>query len=389
MKKVLFLAIGMFALGFDAYVIAGLIPGISETYGASASQVGQAVSVFTLFYAISAPVFASILAGKPIKKVLLISLLIFGGANALTALSPNFTVFLISRAIAGIGAGLFSPLAVAGSTMLVPDGEKGRALGLTIGGMSMGTVLGVPIGLYIADIFNWQFVMWVVAILSFIGAISILKFLPQVPVSAPPAIKERLAMFIDKRVTITVLITFFASISSLGLYTYLSPMLQEMDPMGNLTMYLWSWGLGGLFGSLFIGYLIDYFKKPKALALMILIILTVSIICIPLMINLSIVKYLPFFIWGAMGWAAQAPQQHILLSYQPKQGSAAVALNSSINYLGSSVGATLGGVVISLGMGTMSLIYFAVFSIGISVMLQLYSMKSNFSMIKTEKALDK
>ncbi|WP_232697422.1 MFS transporter [Brevibacillus daliensis] len=389
MKRVLFLAIGMFALGFDAYIIAGLIPGISETYNKSAYQVGQAVSIFTLFYAISAPLFASILTGRPIKKVLLISMLIFGIANALSALSPNFSVFLISRAIAGIGAGLFSPLAVAGSTMLVPIDKKGRAMGLTIGGMSMGTVLGVPIGLYIASIFTWQFAMWVVVILSGIAAITILKFLPHIPVSAPPAIRERLAMFIDKRVTVTVLITFFASIASLGLYTYLSPLLQELTSTKDITIYLWSWGLGGLFGSFLIGYLLDYFKKPKVLTVMILLTLTGSIICIPLVIQLSMVKYVPFFIWGAMGWASQAPQQHILLSYQPKQGSAVVALHSSMNYLGSAMGATLGGIVISMGMGTMSLIYFAIFSMGISLSLQFYSMKNNFSIIHTNRILDK
>ncbi|CDH01764.1 MFS transporter [Xenorhabdus bovienii] len=387
MKKVIFLAIGMFALGFDAYIIAGLVPGISETYQKSASQIGQSVSIFTLCYAISAPLFASLLAGKPIKKVLLTSIVIFGLANALTALSPNFSVFLISRAIAGVGAGLFSPLAVAGSTMLVPIDKKGRALGLTIGGMSMGTVLGVPIGLYIADQFDWQSAMWFVVILSFIAALSILKFLPHVPVTAPPAIKERIAMFLDKRVTITVLITFFASIASLGLYTYLSPLLQDINDSSNLTMYLWAWGLGGLFGSLSIGYLIDYFKKPKILMAFILIILMISVMCIPIMINLSFIKYLPFFIWGAMGWASGAPQQHILLSYQPKHGSAAIALNSSINYLGSSVGAIIGGVVISLGMGTMVLIYFAIFSMVISLGLQFYSMKSNaFKIINTESS---
>ncbi|MDE9428240.1 MFS transporter [Xenorhabdus bovienii] len=387
MKKIIFLAIGMFALGFDAYIIAGLVPGISETYQKSASQIGQSVSIFTLCYAISAPLFASLLAGKPIKKVLLTSIVIFGLANALTALSPNFSVFLISRAIAGVGAGLFSPLAVAGSTMLVPIDKKGRALGLTIGGMSMGTVLGVPIGLYIADQFDWQSAMWFVVILSFIAALSILKFLPHVPVTAPPAIKERIAMFLDKRVTITVLITFFASIASLGLYTYLSPLLQDINDSSNLTMYLWAWGLGGLFGSLSIGYLIDYFKKPKILMAFILIILMISVMCIPIMINLSFIKYLPFFIWGAMGWASGAPQQHILLSYQPKHGSAAIALNSSINYLGSSVGAIIGGVVISLGMGTMILIYFAVFSMVISLGLQFYSMKSNaFKIINTESS---
>lgn len=387
MLKVVFLAIGMFALGFDAYVIAGLIPGISETFHKSAAKVGQAVSIFTLCYALSAPIFASLLAGKPIKNVLLFSLLLFSFANALSALSPDFSIFLLSRAVAGVGAGLFSPLAVAGSTMFVPAEKKGRALSLTIGGMSMGTVLGVPMGLYIADMFNWKFAMWAIVILSCFAALTIFKLLPQIPVTPPPALKERLMMFIDKRVTITVLITFFASIASLGLYTYLSPLIQDLTSTHNLTLYLGAWGLGGLLGSFSIGYLIDYFKKPKSLMTMILVILTLSIICIPIMINIPIVKYLPFIIWGAMGWASQAPQQHILLAYQPKQGAAAVSLNSSINYLGSAVGATLGGVLISFGMGTITLIYFAILSMIVSLSLQFLSMRYNFGTSQNESSL--
>lgn len=379
MKNVLLLSFGMFALGFDAYVIAGLLPGISDTYQKSTSQVGQAVSIFTLFYAISAPLFSSLLAGKPIKKILIWSMLIFTIANSITALAPTFSILLLSRAIAGTGAGLFSPLAVAASSKFVSSEKRGSALGLTIGGMSMGTVLGVPLGIYISNLFDWKVTLWLLVMIGVIAVLCMYIFLPDFPTTPPPALNERLKMFLDKRVTITVGITFFASVASLGLYTYLSPLLEEIASSSNLTIYLWAWGFGGLVGSIMIGYLIDYFGKPKTLVTIILITLTLSIICLPLMINLPILKYLPFFVWGAMGWACVAPQQHILLSYQPNNGSSAVALNSSVNYLGSAIGASLGGIVLSLQMGTITLIYFAVFSMVFAICLQFYSLKDKFS----------
>lgn len=379
MKKVLILSLGMFALGFDAYIVAGIIPGISETYQRDVSQVGLAVSMFTLFYAISAPVFASILAGKPLKKILLYSMLIFTIANSITAVAPTFTLLLVSRAVAGAGAGLFSPLAISASSELVSIEKKGRAIGLTLGGMSVGTVLGVPLGLYVSDLLNWQASMWLLVVIGVVALLGILLYLPPIETTPPPVLKERLKMFLDKRVAVTVFITFFASISSLGLYTYLSPLIKEIADSENLVFYLWAWGFGGLFGSLIIGYLIDYFKKPKTLVTIILLILMISIICIPLMIQLPLIKYFPFFIWGAMGWASQAPQQHILMSYQPNNRSAAVALNSSFNYLGSSVGATLGGVVLTFSFGSISLVYFAVISMILSILLQFYSVKKFIS----------
>lgn len=375
MKKVLILSFGMFALGFDAYIVAGLIPGISETYHKDVSQVGLAVSIFTLFYALSAPVFASLFAGKSVKKILLYSMLVFTIANSITAIASTFTILLVSRAIAGAAAGLFSPMAISASSDLVAIEKKGRAIGLTLGGMSIGTVLGVPLGLYVSDLLNWQASIWLLVLIGVIAMFGMLVYLPHIETPSPPALNERLKMFLDKKVTITVFITFFGSISSLGLYTYLSPLIKEVAESSNLVVYLWAWGFGGLFGSLIIGYLIDYFKKPKTLVTVILLILTLSIICIPLMINLPLLRYLPFFVWGAMGWASQAPQQHILMSYQPNNGSSAVALNSSLNYLGSSVGATLGAVVLALGFGAISLIFFAVISMVFSILLQFYSVK--------------
>lgn len=381
MRNILILSLGMFALGFDAYIIAGLLPGISETYTISTSQVGLAVSIFTLFYALSAPIFSSLFAGKSIKKTLLYSMIIFTIANSLTAMAPTFTILLISRAISGAAAGLFSPLAIAASPALVSSAKKGRALGFTLGGMSIGTVLGVPLGLYVSSIFNWQASIWLLVLIGLLAILGILVYFPTIETPAPPALYERLKMFLDKRVTITVFITFFASISSLGLYTYLSPLINELTGTNNLMIYLWTWGVGGLVGSLTIGTLIDHVNNTKTLVTITLTILTLSIICIPIMIHIPLLKYLPFFVWGATGWASQAPQQHLLMNYQPTNGSSAVALNSSLNYLGSSVGATLGGFLLAFSSNATFLVFFAFGAMMISISLQLYSVK-NFKLSK-------
>ena len=70
----------------------------------------------------------------------------------------------------------------------------------------------------------------------------------------------------------------------------------------------------------------------------------------PFAFHLSILAFLPILIWGAVGWASQAPQQHTLLALQPQHGDAAVALNSSCNYLGSAVGSGLGGLLMWIGL---------------------------------------
>ena len=386
MKKVFLLTIGMFTLGFDAYVVAGLLPDIGATFKINESQAGQAVSVFTLCYALAAPIFATILAGRPVRKVLVLALAIFSIANGLSAIAPNFSILLVSRALAGVGAGLYSPLAAAAAASLVSKEKRGRALGMTLGGMSMGTVIGVPVGLMIARHLGWQGTLGLVTVIGIIAMIGIISWFPNFATPAPPSLRQRLKMMTNRKVAITVIITFLTSVASLGLYTYVASILHNLAGINNITPYLWVWGIGGVIGSFAIGSLIDRTGRPAYLMAGILTILAVAMFSLPLVIDIPIVAYIPFILWGTMGWASQAPQQHVLLLSQPNHGPAAVALNSSANYLGSAVGSALGGIVLLIGITPNEL----PFAGGILILLALITqvlivMRSNYSSQKTKE----
>lgn len=359
MRNIFLLTTGMFVLGFDAYVVAGLLPEISTTFKISNSQAGQAVSIFTLCYALSAPIFITFLAEKPVRTILFWALAIFSVANGASSLAPNFSFLLIARAVAGIGAGLFSPMASATAASLVSEEKRGHALGMTLGGMSMGTVVGVPLGLLAAKQLGWQGTLWLVAIIGLIATIGIYIFFPNFSAEAPPSLHQRFAMMTNKYVLAIISITFLTSIASLGLYTYLASILQKLVNSSNITLYLWAWGIGGVVGSFSIGTLIDRTGRPVLLMTSILTILMLAMFSLPSALNFPVLAFLVIFLWGAMGWASQAPQQHTLLHLQPQHGKAAIALNSSVNYLGSAVGSTLGGIAMFAGLTPTNLPYAA------------------------------
>jgi len=157
------------------------------------------------------------------------------------------------------------------------------------------------------------------------------------------------------RVAAIISVTFITSIASLGLYTYISTILDNLKDTPSLAPYLWAWGIGGVIGSFSVGYFIDRTARPKMLMAGILTIMAFAMFCIPFALPFPILSFLPFVLWGAMGWASQAPQQHELLRLQPNHGAAVVALNSSANYLGSAVGSALGGIVLLAGLTPSSL----------------------------------
>lgn len=374
MKKIWILTIGMFALGMDAYIVAGLIPSISKSFNKSSSAIGQGVTVFTLFFSISAPIFSTILAKSPVKKILIIAFSIFTLANIITAISMNYMLYIVSRAIAGLGAGVSSPIAISASNHLVSEKHKGKAIAFTVGGMSVGTVIGVPLGLEIANISNWRFAMLVIIVISFIALISISILMPKFKIEAPPNLKDRFQLFLNKHVLRVISVTLCAAIASLGLYTYLADIIKTNTDTKNLTHYLTAWGIGGLIGSFGIGFIIDRFKNTRFVMLIILILLALSFGLIPISINLPILGLIPFILWGAMGWATQAPQQHILLKKHPEYGGSAVALNSSINYLGSAMGSAIGGIILFNANSTNVLIYSALGITIIGILLQLLNL---------------
>ena len=374
MKKIWILTIGMFALGMDAYIVAGLIPSISKSFNKSSSAIGQGVTVFTLFFSISAPIFSTILAKSPVKKILIIALSVFTLSNIITAISMNYMLYIVSRAIAGLGAGVFSPIAISASNHLVSEKNKGKAIAFTVGGMSVGTVIGVPLGLEIANISNWRFAMLIIIVISFIALISISILMPKFKIETPPNLKERFQLFLNKHVLRVISVTLCAAIASLGLYTYLADIIKTNTDTKNLTHYLTAWGIGGLIGSFGIGFIIDRFKNTRFVMLIILILLALSFVLIPVSIKLPLLGLLPFILWGAMGWATQAPQQHILLKNHPKHGGSAVALNSSINYLGSAIGSAIGGIILFTFNSINVLIYSALGITIIGILLQLLNL---------------
>ncbi|QEE11623.1 MFS transporter [Bartonella krasnovii] len=167
---------------------------------------------------------------------------------------------------------------------------------------------------------------------------------PRLAIAAPASVKERIRVLADKRVFITVFITLLTAIASLGAYTYMIPIIARSVPNLDMVAAFWVWGAGGVIGSFSIGYLIDK-TKGTPLLLALLAFMAMAIFSLYFAQYLHSILFFPLFVWGMTGWASLAPQQHSLLSYQPQHSNAVLALNGSCNYLGSALGALLGGVV--------------------------------------------
>lgn len=351
MRKVWLLTLGAFTLGLDAYVMAGLLPVLADDVGTTVSLAGQLVTVFTLAYAIAAPLVAGLLSGVPPRALLLLALAVFTLGNGLTALAPSLGTLLAARVVAGAGAGVYSALSTAAAAALVPAERRGRALALVMGGMSAGTVLGVPLGVLLAEHTGWRATLWLVTGLGAVALTGLAALLPAVPAGPAVPVRERLAAITDRAVAPVVLVSFLAAIASLGLYTYLAPVLADAGGVGEVAPYLWAWGVGGVLGSVVAGPLVDRTGRVRMLVGVILVVILAAQALLPVLASVALPGAVAALVaWGAAGWACQVPQQHRLLEVSGDRGTVALALNNSALYLGSAVGSALGGLALAAGL---------------------------------------
>ena len=89
MLRLVLLGAGSFALGQNTYIMAGLLPAMTQDLGISIGLAGQLISIFTIFFAAGGPVLTALIPARQARSVLLVALGLFILGNVATALALN------------------------------------------------------------------------------------------------------------------------------------------------------------------------------------------------------------------------------------------------------------------------------------------------------------
>ncbi|WP_100444826.1 MFS transporter [Glycomyces xiaoerkulensis] len=337
------LALATFAVGTDAFVIAGLLPAIGADLDVSTPAAGQLVTVFALTLAVAAPVLSWLLSPLDRRKALHLALAVFVIGNVATALSPTYPLALAARIITALGAATITSTASSAAVAITPDGRRGRAIALVIGGLTLSTALGMPLGNVIGGI-DWRLTLWAVAGLGVLAAIGISMSLPPVTLPAT-SLTARLAPLRQSKVLTILAATVLVMAGHYTVYTYIGAVTHDATtgsfPQA-LTLILFAWGVGVLAGNFMAGYLVD--KLPSlGVALAALAGGAVLLAISPLTVSDLVLAAVWAAIWGATDGMASVVQQHRLVMIAPASAPLLFGLNSSAIYVGVAVGGVLGG----------------------------------------------
>ena len=342
------LGLGTFAIGIDAFVVAGVLDHIASDMHVTPALAGQLITIFAVSYAVLAPLSAWLLAGLNRKKVLLLALAIFVVGNVLSVLASSFEILALSRAVAALGAATYTPQALGAVSLLVEPERKGRALSIVYGGMTVATALGVPFGTLLGQTFGWRFTF------AGIVAIGVLTFgglalvLPDLAAPGVHRLRDRLSAIGNPAVLLTLSITFLAALSEHSVYSYISLILADVRWGENavLPLALVFFGAGAVIGNAISGYATDRIGS-RAVLLVSIAVQSLALLALSFVYWHPLLSSAILLVWGIAGWTYLVPIQHRLLGQSKTYGPFTVSLNSSVLYLGIGGGGALGGAFIA------------------------------------------
>ena len=351
--SVFWLALAAFAIGTEAFVIAGLMPAIAADLQISLAATGQLVTAYALTYAVGSPILAVAFNNLDRRRALALALCAFIAGNLLAVAATTFTMLLASRMLMAFGAGLCMPTALAVAIAIAAPERRGRAIALVTSGMTAATVLGVPLGTWIGAHFGWRATFVLVAILGAIALAGLLLGLPRGLPRHAATLGQRIAVARRGAVLYALAVTTFWGLGGFTVFTYLSVPLQSLGfSPAEIGLALLVFGSAAAIGNMMGGHLADRIG-PAATTTLGLVVMMFALTLESVTLKFGLpeqarpIFLVLIFCWGIGGWTFYPGQVANLVRIEPEASMIALSLNASAMYVGFAIGGALGGLVLA------------------------------------------
>ncbi|MDR9831413.1 MFS transporter [Vibrio sp. FNV 38] len=359
------LTLSAFAIGTAEFVIAGILTQVAESLNISDGQAGHLITAYAMAIVIGGPILTLWLARYDKKRVLIGLMGLFIVGNLITAFSNDYSVLLLSRVLSGLTQGPFYGIGAVVATQMVAKQFEGQAVGQMFAGLTLANVLGVPVGAYIGNTFNWNVTFIVVAGLGVLAAIAIMLIIQpqQQATSASPAsisVKNQLSAFKDKNLLASLAITTLGWVGFMTFYGYIAPIAEQVAGFdrSSLTWILVLVGIGLVLGNALGGKSADK-NLSRALviwpAAMILVLIVLGFVAASPWAFVAAA-----FVFGVVSFANVPPMQMRVMKYGSKAPELAATANISAFNIANALGGVIGGAVIDSSYGAAGIPFAAV-----------------------------
>lgn len=350
---VVILIASSFMLGMSEFIVVGILPGIAADLKISEVTVGNLVSLFAFVYAPVTPLGSALSARFPRFATHLTLIGIFLAGNILCAFAPNYAVLVVARIMIALVSGTLVAVAMTYAPDVTTDRFRTKFIAWVFSGFSIASVVGVPVGTWVANTFGWRWAFHMINVLTIMLIVGMVVALPRNSHIVKIGFLPQFRLFFDRRIQLGVLTVVFGAAASYVFYTYLTPIMRDEVhvPEQYLSVGLVIFGAACLWSNLYGGKLADRGRGVEPLTHIRPIYCAHAV----LMASLVVAHWVP--VYGALllvvlgmfmylqNSASQVLYMDVASQSHPGSLNLAASLNSMSFNIGIALGSAVGGLI--------------------------------------------
>lgn len=350
---VVILIASSFMLGMSEFIVVGILPDIAADLKISEVTVGNLVSLFAFVYAPVTPLGSALSARFPRFATHLTLIGIFLAGNLLCAFAPNYAVLVVARIMIALVSGTLVAVAMTYVPDVTTDRFRTKFIAWVFSGFSIASVVGVPVGTWVANTFGWRWAFHMINVLTIMLIVGMVVALPRNSHIVKIGFLPQFRLFFDRRIQLGVLTVVFGAAASYVFYTYLTPIMRDEVhvPEQYLSVGLVIFGAACLWSNLYGGKLADRGRGVEPLTHIRPIYCAHAV----LMASLVVAHWVPVYgalLLVALGMfmylqnsASQVLYMDVASQSHPGSLNLAASLNSMSFNIGIALGSAVGGLI--------------------------------------------
>lgn len=342
-----------FMLGMSEFIVVGILPDIAAGLKVSEVTVGNLVSLFAFVYAPVTPLGSALSARFPRFATHLALVGVFLIGNVLCAFASNYGVLVVARILIALVSGTLVAIAMTYAPDVTTEQYRTKFIAWVFSGFSIASVVGVPVGTWVANTFGWRWAFHLVNVLTVVLMVLMVMVLPRNSRIVKIGFLPQFRLFFDRRIQLGVLAVVFGAAATYVFYTYLTPIMRDEVhvPEQYLSVGLVIFGAACLWSNLYGGKLADRGRGVEPLTHIRPIYCAHAV----LMASLIVTHWVP--VYGALllvvlgmfmylqNSASQVLYMDVASQSHPGSLNLAASLNSMSFNIGIAVGSAVGGLV--------------------------------------------
>jgi len=342
------LALGTFILGLTEFSMMPMLPLISETFNVSPSESGYAISAYAIGVVVGAPILMLSTANMRKRKALMIFLTLMLIGNGLSAISDSLNQLILFRFLSGLPHGAYFGAAILLAAEIAPQGKRASFMSKILMGLTIATIVGVPIVTLVGQNLSWRYCLAGASILSLVALVFVYKVVPNINNSKPSNLLNELDVLKDKLVWSILGIVIIGFGGVFCIYTYIADTILDVTqtPAYTISIAMVMFGIGCTLGNYYLGKAADI-SSIKATGLCLVSTIIFALIYVYASHNIWQLYAIIFLIGCSIGLATLI--QTMLMDVSPNGHAMIGALVQCAFNVANAIGPWAGGLAIAQG----------------------------------------